>query len=579
MVLTQPVACRCRVPVSRAVKRFYRKQGNMRKHQLNPIESLEPRRLFAVLASGVTLESSIASTSEIDTHTISLTAGQILVVALGENDGQALDPQVQLKDPSGGTVRTDSGEVGVYYRITAAATGTYQLLISDAGSNNTGNYQLTVFRPGAQGVGEEGANVESGRRRAGTAEAGDLDVWTIDATAGQYVGMIVTENSVGNAVDIGMLVFAPDGSLVSEKTSETGVQLDITADQTVTGTYRVVIFEPGANDSQRYGISFGQFPGMQYAGDPDTLSPLLNGVSRNGDAPGADFDIWPIYIEEGSTFDVTVTRDTGSIDPELIFFAPDSSIIKSANGSTSATLSSAATISGTHWLLLRDREADDGGRYDIEYNLSISNTDAAVQNNILTVNATSGADTVSVISTMHNGSEALRVRKNGADNFYFAGEIERIEIFAGAGNDVIDFSGISVNTYAFGDIGDDVITGGAGRDTLSGAGGKNRLFGGDGNDRLNGSGSRDYLAGEGGDDRLYGNGGNDTLFGGGNVDRLFGGEGDDSLIGDGSNDKLYGEAGNDTLTGGKGADLLDGGSGTDDRTDSDVTDTIVSVET
>ena len=77
-----------------------------------------------MLASGVTLESSIASTSEIDTHTISLTAGQILVVALGENDGQALDPQVQLKDPSGGTVRTDSGEVGVYYRITAAATGT-----------------------------------------------------------------------------------------------------------------------------------------------------------------------------------------------------------------------------------------------------------------------------------------------------------------------------------------------------------------------------------------------------------------------------------------------------------------------
>ena len=550
----------------------------MKLNRRHIIERLEFRCLFDALTSGVTLNGSIASTGEVDTHSISVSAGQTLVVALGENEGQALDPQVELRSPNGGVIRTDSGEAGTYYHVTAPATGTYQLLISDAGSNDTGSYQLTVFRPGTQGTGEEGADSQSGRRRTGTIEAGDLDVWTIQATRGQYLGAIVAENKVGDAVDIGMLVFAPDGSLVTEKTSELGVQHDILASESTSGTYRVVIFEPGANDSGRYGISFGQFPGAQYAGDPDTLNRLQNGESRNGDAPSADFDIWPIYIDEGSTFSVTATRATGSLDPELIFFAPDSSVISTANGATVATINATATVSGTHWLLLRDREADDGGRYDIQYNLSKSNSNPPVKNNILTVNGTGADDTVVITNAVHNGFDTIRVSLNGVVSYYGDDEIERIEIFGGAGNDGINFSTIAVNTYAFGDIGDDTISGGAGRDTLSGAGGKNRLFGGDGDDRLNGSGSRDYLVGENGNDRLYGNGGDDTLIGGGNVDRLFGGDGRDLLIGDSSNDKLYGEAGNDTLFGGKGADLLDGGDGEDTRANPDASDVVASVE-
>jgi Ca2+-binding RTX toxin-like protein len=544
----------------------------------NTIQQLERRRLFNALTSGVTLDGSIASAGEVDTHTISLNAEQMLVVALGENDGQGLDPQVELRAPGGATIRTDGGETGTFYKVIASVAGTYQLLVSDQGSNDTGNYQLTVFRPGTQGTGEEGGDVQSGRRRAGTVEAGDLDVWTISATQGQYLGAIVAENKVGDAVDIGMLIFTPDGSLVTEKTSELGVQSDILSSESQSGTYRVVIFEPGANDAGRYGISFGQFPGVQYAGDPDTLNPLLNGVARNGDAPGADFDIWPIYIGEGSTFSVTATRSTGSIDPELILFAPDSSIITKSNGSTSASLSTTATISGTHWLLLRDREADDGGRYDIEYNISIDNSNPPIKNNILTINGTGNADTIVVTEAVHSGFDTIRVSVNGIVSYFGKQEIERIEIFAGAGNDSVNFSTIAINTYAFGDVGDDTIAGGFGRDTLSGAGGKNRLFGGDGDDRLNGSGSRDYLAGENGDDRIYGNGGSDTLVGGGNVDRLFGGDSEDSLIGDSSNDKLYGDAGDDTLFGGKGSDLLDGGDGEDTRQSPDSADVIASVE-
>src|SRR3954471_9795997 len=118
-------------------------QMDLRSH----MDLLEPRRLFAALTPGATLSSTISSAAEVDTHTISLTAGQQLIVALGDAGATAFDPQVQLRDPNGGVVRTDSNETGVFYRVTATASGTYELRISDAGANDTGSYNLTAFTP------------------------------------------------------------------------------------------------------------------------------------------------------------------------------------------------------------------------------------------------------------------------------------------------------------------------------------------------------------------------------------------------------------------------------------------------
>ena len=234
-------------------------------------------------------------------------------------------------------------------------------------------------------------------------------------------------------------------------------------------------------------------------------------------------------------------------------------------------------INGTYWLMARDRTSGGGGNYSIKYTLSIDNSSPALSNALLTLNGTSKNDKITLTSTTHNGIAAIDVNMNGTDTFYDSAEIERINIMCGAGDDKVTDS-TSINTYIFGDVGNDTLQGGSGNDTLTGAGGKNLLMGGDGDDRLNGSGGHDVEFGEGGNDRLYGNGGDDSLDGGGNVDRLFGGDGNDVLVGGSGNDKLMGEAGNDTLSGGKGSDLLDGGDGTDTRGDHDSTDTIVSIE-
>lgn len=206
---------------------------------------------------------------------------------------------------------------------------------------------------------------------------------------------------------------------------------------------------------------------------------------------------------------------------------------------------------------------------------------ATLNAGLLNISGTSSADTISLTNSGSN----IRVRRNGTPVDFPAAQVSRIEILALEGNDVVDWSGISKNTYIDCGTGDDSVTAGAGSDTLTGGSGKDTLKGGDGDDRVNGFGTSDRLYGEAGSDRLYGGASNDTLDGGGGVDRLWGGTGltdeantgADVLIGGSSNDKMYGGDGNDTFYGNAGADIVNGESGTDTAAN-DASDLRTSIE-
>jgi Ca2+-binding RTX toxin-like protein len=101
--------------------------------------------------------------------------------------------------------------------------------------------------------------------------------------------------------------------------------------------------------------------------------------------------------------------------------------------------------------------------------------------------------------------------------------LSRIVIFGEGGSDaiVVDNS-IATPVYAYGDAGNDTITGGGGDDYL---------YGGSGIDTLNGNSGNDVLLGEGDVDTLFGGLGRDVLIGGSGLDTLRGEDGDDILIG------------------------------------------------
>jgi Ca2+-binding RTX toxin-like protein len=524
------------------------------------VDALEPRWLLAALTSGQTITGTLETAATVHTHTIQATAGQPIVAAVGETTTQAFDPSIQIIAPGGASLGSAGGETGVLLNVIAPTTGTYEIRVSDAGSNDTGTYRLTVFTPAEVQTDDDNAGpLESGRRRPSDIVPGDLDVWYTDLTPGQNFFLTIADNSTNDPGDPAVFVFAPDGSTVAGQTSSTGFNLTIPATQT--GRYYVVVFENGQNNNGRYAIASVTAPGEQYTGDPDSV-PLIPGETRNGDLPTGDLDAWVIPTTAGDTLSFTLTRATGNLAPEIILVAPDGSIITTDNGATSASIEHVADQTGEYYLLARSINAQTGGTFNLQFNQtpgSSGGNGPVLSNNILTINGTAFAD---LIGLWFDGTQ-LVTRING-ENFSFArSSVQRIEVFAGAGDDLVDLRTIDINTYVFGDDGDDTIFGGAGRDTLTGGAGRNRLYGGDGDDRLNGSNGRDFLFGEGGNDTLYGNGGNDFMDGGGGVDRLFGGDGDDVLFGGGSNDKLYGEGGNDTLYGQGQSDLISGGDGDD----------------
>ena len=144
----------------------------------------------------------------------------------------------------------------------------------------------------------------------------------------------------------------------------------------------------------------------------------------------------------------------------------------------------------------------------------------------LVVNGTSGDDAI----VLSGSGAALAVTINGRpmSGSPFA-NVTKVVVNAGAGNDSVDLSRLSLNATA---------------------------NGGPGNDTLGGTRANDVLNGEAGHDVLNGNDGNDNLLGG---------AGDDTLTGGAGVDVFHGEDGNDLINAIDGiADaLLDTGGGSD----------------
>jgi Ca2+-binding RTX toxin-like protein len=148
-----------------------------------------------------------------------------------------------------------------------------------------------------------------------------------------------------------------------------------------------------------------------------------------------------------------------------------------------------------------------------------------------------------------------------------------IDVWAGAGNDVILDGYLRAGTLD-GESGDDVIMAGGGRefnitgesgnDLLVGGVGNDGMYGGSGDDVLYGDKGRDFISGGPGSDRVYGGARRDFPDGNAGADLVDGGPGEDSVSGGAGADRVRGGAGGDSLSGGAGNDALDGDAGMDD---------------
>jgi Ca2+-binding RTX toxin-like protein len=170
-------------------------------------------------------------------------------------------------------------------------------------------------------------------------------------------------------------------------------------------------------------------------------------------------------------------------------------------------------------------------------------------------NATEGADAITSDAdsillagtsvTLRPGIDQLNLNAfDGNDNIDLDLAVLGLKkvVDAGAGNDIVDLSGVAV------DPADPVFFGGIGDDTLIGSPNDDLMFAGAGNDVLLGLGGSDQEYGEAGNDRF-----GDLAAGDGNPDDagsdfFFGGDGSDTAVWDPGD-------GDDFFDGGDGADI------------------------
>ncbi len=180
-----------------------------------------------------------------------------------------------------------------------------------------------------------------------------------------------------------------------------------------------------------------------------------------------------------------------------------------------------------------------------------------------------GTDSDDNIHVYPAGDRAVRVNINGEDTIHE--DVERIEIYAGAGDDTVLFDpGVNIPTKIRGAKGNDILKGGDAFNAIYGGVGDDILYGGAKKDQLSGGNGADLIFGRGGADTIFGGKGNDVIDGGRGNDRIFSGsdddvvngnEGDDHIQLGSGNDKGFGGADNDKIDGGSGINQIDGGTG------------------
>ena len=440
------------------------------------IDHLEPRLLLASLESGVTVADSVTG-AESNNYTFTGEVGHEVIAVVGESIATAFMPAIDLLNSNNVVLRSASGTAQAYLRFTLPNSGTYTLRVRNASSSDSGSYKLTMFIAGEQGDETDNSTgaIASGRRIVATAGPGDLDVYTIQMTAGQTFSAVTTETNADDDVKLGMDIVAPNGTYVIGKTDREGVATDTLAAQT--GTYYILV-RSTSQATGTYGYSQVRVPGNQYASESD-YGQLTSGVTKIAEVLSGDIDVFYFYVTPNTTIELAITPRSGSnLDPFLMLYLPNGEVLASGE----ETISKTSSFGGTYWAVARDKEADDSGTYEIA--LELGSGTGASSGSTLSYTGTGLADRIVVTET----NDILTITHGSATTNYYAPEVDRLKIMSLAGNDLVDASTLSIRAYIFGGNGDDTLKGGSGRDTLSSGAGNNYLYGGKGMDRLNGSG-------------------------------------------------------------------------------------------
>ena len=265
--------------------------------------SWSPARAQGTLVNGARGTGLISPVGDMDTWTFSADSGAAIVVRVGEAvAGSPLTPNVTLYGPDMSPARDQlDAQSEAEVVKTAPSSRTYTVVVGDRYSGS-GGYQITMVKTGSP---VEGGPLTNGAKYTGTIEIGDLDAWTVDATAGDAIvvrmgkGVRHREHAGPGGADL-----QPRGgtsSLTAHQGLE-GLPARSPFTRSASGPYLVL-----ASDwlTVNIGGSGGYDLTMVKTGSPVTTSPgdeggpLVNGATYLGTLEYGDLDAWTVDAAKG----------------------------------------------------------------------------------------------------------------------------------------------------------------------------------------------------------------------------------------------------------------------------------------
>jgi hypothetical protein len=272
------------------------------------------------------------------------------------NTGTLLQPAVRVFAPDGRLVSDRWAYTNAMTDITCDTAGDYLIEIRDE-AKRQGSYRISFFDVTGNFItpqGDQGGEITNSSPGRGSARAGDVDLWTFQAIAGEPVRLQVTSPA-------DMRVFSPSG-LVLAGAENLPEARSLGFRCAETGTYTVVIYTystfsiPG-DYSCHLARSFGE--AVAPVGDEGGLFP--SGAELPGSLANDDLDLWHIEARSGDILDVRLRTVNSNLSFYPRIYRPDGSLMW-APVTTESGINSrfACDETGRYAIELRPREGFSG---------------------------------------------------------------------------------------------------------------------------------------------------------------------------------------------------------------------------
>ncbi len=408
------------------------------------------------MSSGLRVTGAIDTLGDSDSFTVLAEAGSDLLMTIGETSGPSnFNLAVDIFAPDGRLLLSGAQNTGFELDLfNIGATGEYTYVVRENEDNSTGTYALTVMVADTT-VDSGNTELSSGLPAFAQIDAGDIDVYTLEATGRADLLVTIGETTGNSSFSLSVDVYGPDGRFVTRRAADTGFEVDLF--DVDPGTYTYFVRENGGNNVGSFALTAIVADGTT----DDTDVRLESGQPVTGSVDTGDIDTFTIQATQGADllFAIGETAGNSSFSLSVDVYDPSGAFIRRVASDTGFQVNIANADGGLYTYVVRENGGNNTGSYAITGVVADTATDAdntallsgRPQNaeisigdiDTFTIDATEGSDLLLTIGeTSGNSSFALTADIYGPDGRF----IDRRAINTGFD---FDLTNVDAGTYTY----------------------------------------------------------------------------------------------------------------------------------